>query len=204
MKTHVGVDLHQRFCYLTAVDASEKTYKQGQVVNEGAALRAWLRQVPGPRQVVVEASGFWPAFARSVAAHTYLGTTLYFGQGKVQEALAQWRKALELNSDYTLALIQTAQALSASPAASDRNGAEAVKLAERAVELSKGEDPVFLDTLGMAYAENGRFADAVETARRAQRLARAQNNSSLADVLDKRINLYQARQPYRDDLPTKQ
>ena len=66
MKTHVGVELHHRFCYLTAVDASGKTRKQGQVVNEGAALRAWLRQLPGPRQVVVEASGFWPAFARSV------------------------------------------------------------------------------------------------------------------------------------------
>jgi transposase len=65
--THVGVDLHQRFCYLTAVDASGKKLKQSQVVNEGAALRAWLRQVPGPRQVVVEASGFWPAFARAVA-----------------------------------------------------------------------------------------------------------------------------------------
>jgi transposase len=65
--THVGVDLHQRFCYLTAVDASGKTLRQSQVANEGAALRAWLRQVPGPRQVVVEASGFWPAFARAVA-----------------------------------------------------------------------------------------------------------------------------------------
>jgi transposase len=51
---------------LTAVDASGKTLKQSQVVNEGAALRAWLRQVPAPRQVVVEASGFWPAFARAV------------------------------------------------------------------------------------------------------------------------------------------
>src|SRR5882762_5275095 len=64
--THVGVDLHQRFCYLTAVDASGKTLKQSQVINDGAALRAWLRQVPAPRQVVVEASGFWPAFARAV------------------------------------------------------------------------------------------------------------------------------------------
>jgi len=64
--THVGVDLHQRFCYLTAVDASGRVYRQGQVVNEGAALRAWLRQLPGPRQVVVEASGFWPAFVRAV------------------------------------------------------------------------------------------------------------------------------------------
>lgn len=68
MKTHVGVDLHQRFCYLTAVDASGRQWKQGQVVNEGAALRAWLRQVPGPRQVVVEASGFWPAFRRAAGA----------------------------------------------------------------------------------------------------------------------------------------
>ena len=67
MKTHVGVDLHQRFCYLTAVDASGKMCRQGQVVNEGAALRAWLRPLPGPRQVVVEASGFWPAFQRAVA-----------------------------------------------------------------------------------------------------------------------------------------
>ena len=66
MKTHVGVDLHQRFCYLTAVDASGKTRKQGQVANEGAALRCWLRGLEQPRQVVVEASGFWPAFARAV------------------------------------------------------------------------------------------------------------------------------------------
>lgn len=70
MKTHVGVDLHQRFCYLTAVEASGKICRQGQVVNEAAALRAWLRQVPGPRQVVVEASGFWPAFVRAVRPET--------------------------------------------------------------------------------------------------------------------------------------
>jgi len=67
MKTHVGVDLHQRFCYLTAVDASGRVVKQGQVVNETAGLRAWLEQVPGPRQVVLEASGFWPAFVRAAA-----------------------------------------------------------------------------------------------------------------------------------------
>ena len=29
MKTHVGVDLHQRFCYLTAVDASGKNVQAG-------------------------------------------------------------------------------------------------------------------------------------------------------------------------------
>jgi hypothetical protein len=43
MKTHVGVDLHQRFCYLTAVNASGKVFKQGQAVNEGAAVAGLVR-----------------------------------------------------------------------------------------------------------------------------------------------------------------
>jgi transposase len=70
MKTHVGVDLHQRFCYLTAVDASGKKRKQGQVVNDGAVLRSWLQELERPRQVVVEASGFWPAFRRAVGGES--------------------------------------------------------------------------------------------------------------------------------------
>jgi len=65
MKTHVGVDLHQRFCYLTAVSARGKVLRHSQVVNQPAALQQWLRSLPGPRQVVVEASGFWPAFHRA-------------------------------------------------------------------------------------------------------------------------------------------
>jgi len=63
---HVGVDLHQRFCYLTAVDASGKLVAQRSIVNQAAALQSWLRSLPGPCQVVVEACGFWPAFARAV------------------------------------------------------------------------------------------------------------------------------------------
>ena len=65
MKTHVGVDLHQRFCYLTAISASGKVVRQGQVANQAAALQHWLRGLDAPRQVVVEASGFWPAFHRA-------------------------------------------------------------------------------------------------------------------------------------------
>ena len=63
---HVGVDLHQRFCYMTAVRASGERLRQAAVVNEAQALRRWLQGLPRPRQVVVEACGFWPAFARAV------------------------------------------------------------------------------------------------------------------------------------------
>lgn len=69
MKTHVGVDLHQRFCYLTAVSASGKVLREGQVANRPAAVQQWLGSLEGPRQVVVEASGFWPAFQRAARDH---------------------------------------------------------------------------------------------------------------------------------------
>src|SRR5690242_17132234 len=64
---HVGVDLHQRFCYVTALDASGRLLGQRSIVNEAVVLQNWLRSLPGPAQVVVEACGFWPAFARAVA-----------------------------------------------------------------------------------------------------------------------------------------
>lgn len=63
---HVGVDLHQKFCYLTAVKASGELVDRASVPNDAEALRRWLRKLPEPRQVVVEACGFWPAFARAV------------------------------------------------------------------------------------------------------------------------------------------
>jgi transposase len=54
---------------LTAVDASGRVLRQGQVANQAAALQQWLGSVEGPRQVVVEASGFWPAFHRATRSH---------------------------------------------------------------------------------------------------------------------------------------
>jgi len=44
---HVGVDLHQRFCYMTAVNASGRPIQTGAVTNERAALRKYFRQFRG-------------------------------------------------------------------------------------------------------------------------------------------------------------
>ena len=63
---HVGVDLHQRFCYCTAVKTSGEVIAQRSVVNEAHSLRQFLRSLPEKAQVVVEACGFWPAFRRAV------------------------------------------------------------------------------------------------------------------------------------------
>ena len=64
---HVGVDLHQRFCYMTALNASGKMLQAGPVSNEKLALRKYFRRFRGQAvQVAVEACGFWPAFREVV------------------------------------------------------------------------------------------------------------------------------------------
>lgn len=65
---HVGVDLHQRFCYMTALDAMGRCLKSGAVANEPKTLQDWLRSLPAPREVAVEACSFWPAFQSAVEA----------------------------------------------------------------------------------------------------------------------------------------
>jgi transposase len=64
---HVGVDLHQRFCYMTALEARGKRIQAGPVTNEKLALRKYFRRFRGQEvQVAVEACGFWPAFREVV------------------------------------------------------------------------------------------------------------------------------------------
>ena len=64
---HVGVDLHQRFCYMTALEARGRLVQAGSVTNEKGALRKYFRQFRGQVvQVAVEACGFWPAFREVV------------------------------------------------------------------------------------------------------------------------------------------
>ena len=56
--------------------------------------------------------------------------------------------------------------------------------------------PDVLDTLAAAYAEAGRFPEALATARKALELATQQNNRALADALRAHIALYEAGKPY--------
>ena len=53
-----------------------------------------------------------------------------------------------------------------------------------------------LDTLGVAYAEAGRFPDAVATAKNALLLAARTNKAPLIDGLQARIALYESGKPY--------
>jgi tetratricopeptide (TPR) repeat protein len=132
-----------------------------------------------------------PSYAE---AHSNLGYALY-QTGDVAEAALQWRYAVELQPDNVGALNNLAWILATSPSEHFRNGKNAIALAEQASQLN-GNNPVILRTLAAAYAEGGRFADAINTAQSA--LALAQGNSSLSNKLQAQMALYKNHLPYRD------
>jgi Tfp pilus assembly protein PilF len=73
--------------------------------------------------------------------------------------------------------------------------AAAVRFAERAVELTQGQNSAVLDTLGAARAANGDFAGAAEAAEQA--LAAAPPGAP-AEAIGVRLRLYRAGQPFRE------
>jgi tetratricopeptide (TPR) repeat protein len=78
-----------------------------------------------------------------------------------------------------------------------RNGPEAVGLAEQLVRLVGGDRPDVLDVQAASYAETGRFNEARDLAARAVRLAKTQNDTDLADAIERRAALYESGQAYR-------
>ena len=134
---------------------------------------------------------------RNARADFNLAYALY-SQGRISEALAYWRRGLRTEPDTLPVLNQVAWLLATCPKASDRNGAEAVELAGRAVQLSNGRDPAVLYTLAAAYAEVGRFPEAAQTARRAVALATQQNRQPLVEALKAALALYEAKTPFRE------
>ncbi len=128
-------------------------------------------------------------------AHVNLGIAL-LKLGNVGEAISHFQKALQIKPDYPEAQNDLAWVLAACPQVSLRNGNKAVELALRANQLTDNGNPIFLGTLAAAYAEAGRFPEAVATAQRALRLAETQSNTGLADAIQSQIKLYQAGIPF--------
>ena len=118
-------------------------------------------------------------------------------QGKVHEAIAQWEDLIRAQPNYVPALNMFAWTLATNPEASIRNGARAVELARRAEQLTGG-DPTVLNTLAAAYAEAGRFPEAVQTARKALDLATQKGNQPLMESIKGKIPLYEAGTPFHE------
>ena len=112
--------------------------------------------------------------------------------------LARRRDSIRRNPNDAALMTETAWMLATNPNVSIRDGAEAVKLGERSVRLTNQTEPASLDALAAAYAETGRFVEAVQTARKALNLAKQQGNKPLAEAISARIRLYEAGIPFRE------
>ena len=115
----------------------------------------------------------------------------------VANAIACYGKSIELQPRFIPAELGLAWILATWPEPSVRNGGQAVALAKQAERLSTGENPQILRTLAAAYAEAGRFPEAVATAKEALALAMSQSASGLTNSLQKEIELYQTNSPCR-------
>jgi Flp pilus assembly protein TadD len=124
-------------------------------------------------------------------AHSNLGN-LFLRQGHEAAAAAEFDKAAELGPNLFQVWNNLAWVLATTRDASLRNDAKAVEFATRADQLSGGSNTTVLNTLAVAYARSGAFPRAAAAARRAQKAAADQGNSSLAEQFSKRADLYES------------
>lgn len=129
-----------------------------------------------------------------------LATTLAY-QGKTAEAVTVYQDALRLKPDSPAALRNLAWILATNPKPEIRNGAEAVKLAEHVNALLPKPEPTYLEVLDAAYAEAGRFDDAIKTAEKVRQLCTNDQQKIIADRAGKRLELYKAGKPFHETGP---
>jgi len=117
--------------------------------------------------------------------------------GRLRVAIEQYHEILNLEPYQLDALKDLAWLLATVKDAELRNPTDAVKFAQRACELTKYNQPEFLNTLAVAYAAAGRFIQAIETSEKGINLAQSAGKKSLAKEMQKRLELYKAGKAYR-------
>ncbi|MGA2243225.1 MAG: tetratricopeptide repeat protein [Verrucomicrobiota bacterium] len=130
-------------------------------------------------------------------AHYNLGNIL-LQKGNVNEAIAHLQKALQIKPDSPDVLNNLAWLLATSPDAHIRDGVQAVKYAERACELTHHGVTLLVGTLAAAYAEAGRYDDAIAAAEKACALASAAGDQGLLKRNQDLLALYLKHQPYHE------
>jgi protein O-mannosyl-transferase len=133
--------------------------------------------------------------------HVTLGLAL-MKNGQLGEAAAEFNRALQLAPDEVSALNSLAWLLATAGLDSVRDGKRAVQLAERANALTGNNNPAILHTFAAAYAEAGRFDEAMQTARRAMKLASRADNNAVYNAIRDELPLYELGLPYHQTAKT--
>ncbi|MBU0617154.1 MAG: tetratricopeptide repeat protein [Planctomycetes bacterium] len=122
--------------------------------------------------------------------------------GRTDEALPHYRQAARFRPGWPLPLKKLGWILATRLDANVYQRQEAIRVAQRAVQLTKRQDPEALDALAAAYAAAGQFDRAVATAAEALALPAATASHGLADAIQERLKLYRQEKPYRERRPS--
>jgi tetratricopeptide (TPR) repeat protein len=128
--------------------------------------------------------------------HAFLGE-VYATQGRLVEAAESFDRAVAALPNVPPLLERAARLRATAHDPRARDGQKAMMYAQRAVEMSRSPDWRTLDTLAAAYAEAGRFPEAVAAIDRAMDAARMQQPQAAA-LLAQRLSLYRSGQPLRE------
>jgi tetratricopeptide (TPR) repeat protein len=127
-------------------------------------------------------------------AHFALAELLSERSGASPEAVALLRRAIALKPGWSEPLNELAWLLATDPDASRRDPASALALADSA--LAYAPEASTIDTRAAALAALGRFDEAIAAAGRAQALAHAVGDSSLARDVEVRLAGYRRGHPF--------
>ena len=121
---------------------------------------------------------------------------LLFKTGDLSRAAIQLRQVVADMPDLPEALNNLAWLLATCADDQVRNGADAVRYAEKACALTGRKQAGMVGTLAAAYAEAGRFPEAVKTCQQTIDLATSQGNPQFAAVNRQLLALYEVGKPY--------
>ena len=133
-------------------------------------------------------------------AHTSLGNAL-LEKGLLREAIAHYLTASALAPEDPHSRNNLAWIMATASDNSIRDGARALGFATKAVQLSGGREPLFLRTLAAAYAESGRFSEAIAVAQQAVVIANMQAKPDMAKRLNEDLVLFRGKLPLRKSPP---
>jgi tetratricopeptide (TPR) repeat protein len=129
-------------------------------------------------------------------AHALLGEA-HSSVGEARAAAREFIEAARVSPNNPVIIRRVALFLSTSTDDQVRNGALAATLAERAVSLTGGRDPMSLEALATAYAELERFPDATAALREALALLEGSRNEAYYQELRTEIAMVEMKQKIR-------
>ena len=162
---------------------------QGRAEEVAAVSREGLRVLPEFPELHLRLGT-----ALAVLANQPLAAT----DSQPSEARSQLALGARLSGEVPPVLDSVAWILATHPDERVRDGIAAIEFAQRANRLTTDPSAQYLRTMGAAYAEAGRFEEAIESMREARNVAEGSGQKELLEQCSKILAGFSSKRPYRE------